>query len=588
MKNPCLTLRTALFIISIGLLFACNKSQDTTANNTHDAGLPAEQTVTAGITGRVLDEKGVPVQGATVNSGTASTTTDVNGVFSFSNISMSSRFGYVKVTKSGYFTGSRSIITNAGAANYVNIQLTPRTSSGSYPAATGGTINVQTGDTVTFPAGAVVNAATHAAYTGNVHVYAAYLDPTSPDIFKRMPGDLRGIGSDGKETAIQSFGMMMVELEGDGGEKLQLAPGKMATLSLTIPDSLQKTAPATIPLWYFNDSTGRWIQEGAAVRAGNSYVGQVSHFSIWNCDIVIQAYGFKVRVKDQYGNPVPYTYIAFRTSATTAGYIGYTDSSGYVRGLVGKGMTGQMQVLTECGYLLAGANVGPVLADVDMGTIIVTLQQTDLTLTGTVLDCSNNPVANGFVNVYLDGLTSRAQVTAGKFRLPIHRCYPSPATAQITAGDYGTSQQGSTQSLKIPVVANGGDLDAGQLSACGITYDQFISLTFNGSTRTLTVPPGSFNYNNGNVQAYMGSNWMGFNLSNLTGAGDYTPTYFYYYFYPDNIRLGPASDHTLKCTVTGFGPVNQFVTGTWSGNVVDSTSNTVYPLTGSFKILRTN
>jgi hypothetical protein len=59
-------------------------------------------------------------------AGLPRTTTDVNGVFSFSSISLSSRFGFVQRSlNQGFFTGSRSIITNPGASNYVNIQLIP-------------------------------------------------------------------------------------------------------------------------------------------------------------------------------------------------------------------------------------------------------------------------------------------------------------------------------------------------------------------------------------------------------------------------------------------------------------------------------
>jgi len=159
---------------------------------------------------------------------------------------MSSRFGYVTVKKQGYFTGSRSILTNAGSSNYVSIQLIPRVSKGSFASATGGTIKVQTGDTVTFAGSSVVTAATNGTYTGDVHVYAAYLDPTDANVFKYMPGDLRGIGLDGKETGLQSFGMMVVELEGDAGEKLQIAASQKATLSWAIPASLQATAPTTM------------------------------------------------------------------------------------------------------------------------------------------------------------------------------------------------------------------------------------------------------------------------------------------------------------------------------------------------------
>jgi len=306
-----------------------------------------------------------PVQGAAVTSGTSSASTDENGVFNFSDISMSSRFGYVKVVKQGYFTGSRSILTNAASSNYVTITLIPRTSKGSFAASSGGTVVVQTGDTVAFDASSVVNAATNVAYTGTVHVYAAYLDPMANDRSEQMPGDLRGIDSTGKETMLQSFGMMVVELEGDGGEKLQIAPGKVANISMKIPDALKTGAAATIPLWYFNDTTGRWIEQGTAVRKDGQYCGQTSHFSWWNFDAPVGAVNFKVRLKDQHGNPLTYTRVDL-ISPTFGRGSAFTDAAGYASGLIPKGEILQLRVISLCGSELAGANIGPALADQDL------------------------------------------------------------------------------------------------------------------------------------------------------------------------------------------------------------------------------
>jgi uncharacterized protein (DUF2062 family) len=221
-------------------------------------------------------------------------------------MSMSSRFGYVKVDKQGFFEGSRSVITNPGASNFVSIQLVPRTATGTFAAATGGAVAIASGDTAFFAASSVIAAATGTAYTGNVTVYARYLDPTNPNLYKTMPGDLRGIRSDGNETGLQSFGMMDIEMVDDAGNKLQLASGQRATLSFRIPDTLLAAAPATVPLWYFNDTTGRWIEQGSAVKQGNTYVGQVGHFTFWNCDAYINTVNFKLHVVDQFGNPVAY------------------------------------------------------------------------------------------------------------------------------------------------------------------------------------------------------------------------------------------------------------------------------------------
>ncbi len=590
MKNTLYTLGAALVVASLTLLHACNKSSSTGGTGLNNHVIPAEQMVTASLQGRVLDENGIPVLGATVTSGGASTTTDVNGVFSFSKISLSSRFGYVTANKSGYFTGSRSIITHAGASSFVSIQLVPRGSKGAVAAASGGYVVVGTGDTAAFAASSFVTAATNATYTGNVNVYAVYLDPTSPTFFKQMPGDLRGIGPDGTETTLQSYGMMDVELQDDAGAKLQLATGKKATLTWAIPDSLISNAPATMPMWYFSDSAGRWMQEGTAIRAGNSYVGQVAHFTYWNIAPYVPPVNFSVRLKDQFGNAVPYALVIIWYPLQHAiGDCGYTDSSGFAQGLLPYGSMTQMQILTECDYLLAGANVGPAIQDQNLGTVVVNLSETDLTLTGTVVDCSNAPVAYGFVNALVDGLNFRALVTNGAFTLPIHRCFTASTTAQFTAGDYTTLQQGATTTASVTT----GHVDVGTLSACpsgggGGSTNQFVTFSFNNQTYTINSPPDLVSYFSGAVTSYsnISHEAVQFDIPGINGTGNYTPTYFHMFTGAELVGLAGANQLTV--TVTGFGPINQFITGTVSGNVLDSTTNAVYPMTGSFKLTREN
>src|ERR1700759_2142412 len=110
---PTFILVVVAALILIGI--ACNKSSSSgNPSNSNPSNIPAEQIVTASLQGRGVDQYGNPIEGAAVTSGSASAATDVNGIFSFSNISMSSRFGYVQAIKTGYFTGSKSIITNGG------------------------------------------------------------------------------------------------------------------------------------------------------------------------------------------------------------------------------------------------------------------------------------------------------------------------------------------------------------------------------------------------------------------------------------------------------------------------------------------
>src|SRR5262249_46667295 len=155
--------------------------------------------------------------------------------------------------------------------------------SGTVSGSGGGTVTVQGGGNVVFAGNSFVNTAGNSAYTGTVSVSTYFLNPTASNFTDIMPGTLRGISANNEETGLQSFGMMAVELTGAGGEKLQLGANKTATLTFPIPAGLQASAPATIPLWSFNDTTGLWKEEGFATKQGTNYVGSVSHFSFWNC-----------------------------------------------------------------------------------------------------------------------------------------------------------------------------------------------------------------------------------------------------------------------------------------------------------------
>lgn len=571
-------------MISLVVFIACSKSiNSSTATNSNPNNIPANITVTASLQGRVVDQNGAPVQGAAVSSGTATATTDVNGLFSFRNISMSSRFGYVQAVKSGYFTGSRSIIAGPSSSNYVSIQLVPRTLTGTFSAPSGGKIALQAGDSASFSAASVVTAATNAAYTGTVYVYAEYLDPTDSNLYKYMPGDLRGIGSNGYETGLQSFGMMDVEMQDASGNKLQLASGQTATLTWAIPQTLQASATATIPLWYFNDTTGQWLQQGTATREGNNYVGQVGHFTFWNCDAPMGTVNFSVYLKDQHGNPLPYTYIEFQSAAYgTRG--GYTDSTGFASGLVPKGQELLMGVMTECGSLIGGFNVGPAVADVNLGTVTVNIQNAELTLTGTVVNCSNNPVDSGYVSVSLDGLNYRAAVANGVFTLPISRCFLSTDPVQLLAVDLSDNQQSSVMTIS----ADTGTVNVGQLTACSVVNtNQYINFSVGGNSYSFTDPPNSIGYNySSNIStAYMGvdsaNTYMSLAISGLSAAGTYTDSIYFE-------AGGTAYNGLITYTVTAFGPIGSYVQGTFTGPVVlDTNPQQPSTLTGSFYVQRT-
>lgn len=582
-----LTLSHALLgaMVALFTITGCQKS----AHSDEGTDPTKVEYVTAGISGRILDENNLPVSGASVKAGSVTATTDVNGTFKLSNVSLDKNAGLVKVEKEGYFLGSRTIMVNASQTNQVVIQLIKKTVAGTVNANSGGTVTVpNNGGTIAFTAGSFTNTANGSTYTGAVSVSAFFINPAASNFNNIMPGALRGINTSNQEMGLQSYGMMAVELTGASGEKLQLSSGKTATLTFPIAIGLQGTAPATIPLWCFNDSSGLWKEEGSATKQGANYVGTVSHFSFWNCDVPFAAVDFKVIVKDQNGNPFYPALVTLKTTGdTTSQYgSGYTDNTGLASGKVPANKTFLMTVTNQCGTVMYSGQVGPFTTTGDIGSITITNPATQVVISGTVTNCSAGAVTDGFVDVLLDNVHNRASINNGSFSISINRCSATSATAVLTAYDLTTSQNGTASNLTV----TSGTANAGQLSACGTSFAQYVNYTLGGTSYSL-VPPGD------SVVCYKQSNYVsiyGFQFSGTksislsfqaSGTGTVPLTYA-------NLKATTVTyvlQSATNVNITEFGAVGGYISGNFSTTLKDTlnASNTT-SATLSFRVMRYN
>lgn len=575
-----------LLVLTAGSLFtACKKNEAPPPEN------PVPEMVTANLQGRVIDENNLPVKDAQITSGTAGTTTDINGAFELKSIQLSKRFGYVEVKKTGYFTGSRTVATTANGNHYVEIELLPKQLKGSFATGSGGTITVAPGCTVAFEPNAVVNAATGAAYTGTANVYGAYLDPTSDRMPNQMPGDLRGLQGGTSEVGLVTYGMANVEMEGSGGEKLQLASGKKATLNFPLPAALQAAAPAIIPLWFFDAAKGTWVEEGSAAKQGSTYTGTVNHFSWWNADVPSNFVGLKLRLIYQANNPAAFTIVRIRQSPTNYGS-SITNSNGETSGAVPRNVPLQLEVVSRCNTVIHSQSIGPFNTDADLGAIQINVPGSGVVFSGTVTGCNSQPVTLGFVNVKMEGINYRAAINNGSFSLTsFPRCATGATTAEISASD-----QTSGQSVQQTVPVNSGTVNTGAISICGSSTNDFISMTIDGVAYNIVGPvdpitcirSGTFTVINGkNSFATNSPNYLqtAFSFSGNAAPGQYNLSL-------TTLRAGGLPYRAVgnvSCTVTAYGAVGAFVEGSFSGTVrQDSVANAPNKaLQASFRTRRT-
>lgn len=441
--------------------------------------------VVASVHGIVVDENDRPVAGATVASGTNTTTTDRYGTFRFNSINLSKANGYVKVTKAGYYTGGRTFITTAGRTHNVRIKLLPKANTGNFNASAGGTINIPSGGKLVIPANAVASAS--GAYSGTVNVAMTWIDPTSNDLPNIVPGDLRGITTTGEERGLQTFGMLGVELTGNTGQALNIAAGKTAELTFPIPASLQGNAPATIDLWHFDESAGRWKQEGTATKTGSNYIAQVTHFSFWNCDAPYPLVNLCMTLVNVVES-VPLNNVQVRiTRPNGSSAYGRTDSAGNLCGKVPKDEALILEVLGPCNNVVYTQNIGPFSSDASLGTITITLPSANtLIITGTLVNCSNANVTNGAAVIYTgNGNSYSTPVSNGAFSITLLRCDNATVNFSVLGVDYATLQQGN------PVSGSGtfGTVNVGTIQACGTSSAQFVEFIIDGSPYSYATPP---------------------------------------------------------------------------------------------------
>lgn len=425
---------------------------------------------TANILGIVVDEDGKPVVNAAVSYEGRQIATDDNGVYSFKNVKVNSRHNLVQIRKEGYFEGSRVFTTDRSTTVRVKNILLKKTFDRNFESNVAATVSK--GDIrLEFPADGVVLASNNAPYSGTVQIAVKYLDPDTRAIFEQMPGNLVGINSENQIAAMTTYGMVAVEMQTPSGQLLQVAPGKKVKMINKLSSATLSKAPATIPLWYYDENLGYWKEEGSATLVNDGYVGEVSHFTYWNYDAQEPAIVLSGRVVDQYGNGVAGAHVWVSASGAYGAGHGDTNNDGSFSGLVTRDALLTIKVTLNSlgcnGNEIYSGQIGPFSGDATIPDIVVSLSSAqNLLLSGQVVDCNNAPVTNGYLKVTSSGnLLDIFEIENGTVSGSITTCN-AYNDINVQAIDRGNAQ--SSTVLSYPVSAS---IDLGTIAACGTAAD---------------------------------------------------------------------------------------------------------------------
>lgn len=377
--------------------------------------------IQARFIGTVVNEENNPIAGVTIEIGSQFTVSDSNGVFSIESTTVYEEFAYVKATKTGFINGSRSLMPTDGV-NQVKIMLLDLEPVATILAGQPLTIDLPDGTEVDF-SGDFTNQF-GGPYQGEVDIIIKSLNVDDENFALMMPGNLTAENTDGDLRVLESYGMISVELRGENGEKLNIDSNSPAILRIPVGSTITNP-PATIPLWYFDEDNGYWKEEGFATLEGTRYVGEVSHFSFWNCDAPFETVNFCVTIVDENDNPIPNILVQIERDVTGWASItsGYTDNNGLVCGLVPANETLTLTVPNfGCVNNDFEIALGPYSDDQNISVTVQNSTALTTTFAATFNDCNGDAITNGYLQLFYNNESQIIPITDGAISQVIDYC----------------------------------------------------------------------------------------------------------------------------------------------------------------------
>lgn len=315
-RNMESSVKRKLLVVSMGCVIAgCGIGKDSkneeTAASMLAAVMPSNASASAPVagsgivSGQVINGlDGSPIAGVTVRAGAVTATSNAAGYFSLT-VASSDR-AVVSFEASNYAEGSTVTQVTPNQTTEIQSRLVPVGVNTILPITAGGVVSVPSSQARVTLLPNSVQRADGSIPTGNVSVSLTAINPSVDTSI--MPGDFTTLQA-GRPVPIESFGAINVQLKDASGAPVNLKPGQTAVIRIPV-STRSSDIPTTIPLYFYDNTTGRWNEEGMAALVGSGansyYEGTVSHFSTWNADrlYVNRTILVKGCVTDVDGNPV--------------------------------------------------------------------------------------------------------------------------------------------------------------------------------------------------------------------------------------------------------------------------------------------
>ena len=540
---------------------------------------PIEIPITSSVVGIVIDENGQPVEGATVSLKDQTLTSDVFGSFRFMNAAMNENGTFIQIEKDGYFKSGRRFFPTSSATHNVRIELIEENFNQSFSSSDGGTMTFENGGEINFSPNSI-KLENGDAYSGEVMVALKWLDPNADATMEQMPGALQGVTIQGEEMALETYGMIAVELESPIGESLNIANNETAQIKMPVPSSLLNNAPTEIPLWAFNYQYGIWAEDGKATLENGFYVGEVDHFSFWNCDFPWPVVDFSLTLIDKVTQePLTETKVQLIISNSGVTSSGVTNANGIVAGKIPKGELLELQVLNICGKVIFNNTIGPYSNSASLSQEVEVNVGNEIIISGEIIDCAGDLATEGLLIVDIDNERINIPIENNPFEITIPTC-PNTTEISVSGGNLSDFEQGDF--FTVPVA---GSVSVGSLVACGTTILGYGEVIVDNSTSKIVGPLQIINSANLGILVL----WQVDGDTNilldfpLNGIGDYSDMHKNGIFHISDLGFSSMQEFEIV-KITDFGSNSgDLISGEFSGNLENTFGGEIKTTHISFK-----
>ena len=278
------------------------------------------------------------------------------------------------------------------------------------------------------------------------------------------------------------------------------------------------------------------------------------------------------------------------------GACGTTDNDGYFAGKMPANESLILKVwqYSQCNEIFT-LEIGPFDVDTDLGEIEVTFDDGLVQIVGSVVDCSGNPLTDGWAVMRFGYFTTYYYMeNSNEINVSYVNCN---GVTEVEVQAVNLVDLEKSEVLNYDVIAPVTDL--GEIEACGVVLDEFIIFEVDGSSKTFFLPSAGDSLDMTVLNAYEpGPINESFHFeTTVNSPGNYDGSVvlglFVYADFPVNGILSIGCDQ-IECginevIITEYGLVGEKIIGSFSGVgdfLNDQQQFVTLPYSAEFEIIR--